>query len=108
MYKTNVKKDIMIPFCPRCGIQYYGEPFESHHIIPLAILKKHHIVIPSNKILVCHDCHKLIHKKVVPPKTIWYEIEDRISKAKSSQRLVKIRNYYFKITIEDYNFAKTL
>lgn len=57
-------------FCEICGFDFqaiYGDLgkncIEAHHIIELSSIDKEHEVAPNDFIMVCSNCHTMLHKK---------------------------------------------
>jgi 5-methylcytosine-specific restriction endonuclease McrA len=76
--------------CERCGNPTLHENIESHHIIPVAIIKAmkykfEHTI--SNKMILCYDCHEKIHFKFRPDKFWWKKLEDRTLKMRGSKKI---------------------
>lgn len=67
--KESYKKKYGILKCEACGFVFedmYGEIakdfIEAHHIIPLAELQKEQITKAEDIVLLCSNCHRMIHR----------------------------------------------
>jgi predicted HNH restriction endonuclease len=68
--KDNFKKKNGKLYCEVCKFDFeerYGvigkEFIEGHHIIPVSEMQEGHQTKPSDIIMVCSNCHKIIHRK---------------------------------------------
>jgi 5-methylcytosine-specific restriction endonuclease McrA len=79
-----------MPLCEKCGNPVLHEDIESHHIIPIAIIKAmkykfNHTI--SNKMNLCYECHETIHHRFKPGKFWWKKLVDRTLKMKGSEKI---------------------
>lgn len=68
--KDKFKKEHGQLYCQICGFNYekvYGEIgndyIEAHHIIPISSLNSTHKTMVNDIVLVCANCHRMLHKK---------------------------------------------
>lgn len=68
--KSNFKLEHGNLLCQCCGFDFekkYGEIgadfIEGHHTIPVSEMKENHMTSPNDIVLLCANCHRMIHKK---------------------------------------------
>lgn len=80
-----------LAFCEKCNKAV--PQTETHHIIPIAILKaRKYQVVPTvdNTIELCHECHEQIHHKFRPDKWNWKILCNKTYKMRKVEKLDKL------------------
>lgn len=91
----------MVGTCRRCGRTTFS--IQKHHVIPLAIIRTMRVYFPitdDQKIYLCPECHREIHREVRPHTKIWNVLKTKAWAISDADKFNKLIEYAKRIQLE--------